>query len=706
MDHSQHSVAITWNWGVHETVAFDPSHQVLDFGWVTGEYFTVAEVNGSVVISLPLNQHSYTLTGITLDELTIANIVANDPSTFTVWEAALADGGEDPGEEPGHGANHVVTIGWDYGVHAVVDFDPSHQVLDFGWVTGEYFTVTEVNGSVVISLPLNQHSYTLTGVTLDELTIANIMANDPSTFTVWAAALADGGEDPGEDPGDGPHVVTIGWDYGVHETVAFDPSHQMLDFGWVTGEYFTVTEVNGSVVISLPLNLHSYTLTGVTLDELTIDHIMANDPSTFAVWEAALAGGGEDPGEDPGHGHGEGHIVSIMLHPGMHMTVAFDVSHQVLDFGAVLGSQFQVEEVNGSVVISLPGGQTYTLTGVTLDSMSMANVTGDDASVLDVWTVALGEDETPVGPDLPPGGTLYAVTTTGADIVGFDPATDRLNLGEVSVHVFIPVDTPDGLGFMNPWNGNIQVVEGINLAEMNTANFSPVSNNHLREDLSGALAWERGIVEQPNTVYARSHELNRIDRVEFDAATDTVDFRYYGTRELISMLQTDEGVMIANGGTGQRLVLLHTTLDELSGRNFIFHMGQVYEDHLDQQLGITFDPANVWSRVSIPDAGTGTAMGASDGQDGYAVSGVTTRIEWGWGTHTVLDFDPSGDRLDFGFMTTAQYMVEDNAAGILISLVGNNRTYLLDDLDLADLSIDNILAAETATLASWLDHLS
>ncbi len=174
------TISITWNWGVHETVAFDPATQVLDFGWITKDWYTVTEVNGSVVIDIPANQHSYTLTGVALDELTIANITANDPATIAAWEAILPchcdDATHDHGDETEHDhgdhdhgttGDHVVTITWNWGVHETVAFDPSHQTLDFGWVTGQYFTIAEVDGSVVISLPSNDHSYTLTGVTLE-----------------------------------------------------------------------------------------------------------------------------------------------------------------------------------------------------------------------------------------------------------------------------------------------------------------------------------------------------------------------------------------------------------------------------------------------------------------------------------------------------------------------------------------------------------
>ncbi|BBK36957.1 hypothetical protein STAQ_20350 [Allostella sp. ATCC 35155] len=705
-----HTVQITWNWGVHETIAFDPSHQILDFGWITGDYIEISEVDGSVVIELPSNQRSITLAGVTLDELSLSNITANDPSTLDVWAAALE--GEDDGGmggDGGHGGGHAIAITWNYGVHETIQFDPSHQMLDFGWITGEHIEISEVAGSVVIALPGNMRSITLDGVTLDELSLANIMANDQSTLDVWAAALD--GEDDGGMGGDGGHggghAVTITWNYGVHETIQFDPSHQMLDFGWITGEYVEISEVGGSVVIELLGNMRSITLDGVTLDELSLDNIMANDQSTLDVWAAALDGDDDGGmGGDGGHGHGGDHILMLALNPGVHAMLQFDPTHQVLDFGSIDGDDFTVAEVEGSVVIALPAAQqSYTLMGVTLDEMSLANVTADDQSVLDAWEAVLGDEGTQ-DPDLPAGGTLYQVSTSGADIVGFDPATDRLDLGQVSVHVFIPVDTPEGLGFMNPWNGNIQIIDGINLGELDVGNFSPVWNSHLLHDLSGALTWEHGIVEQPNTVYARSHEMNQVDRVAFDPETDRVDFRYYGTRELISMYQLGDDVVIANGGTGQKLVLLGTDIGDLDGGNFIFHAAQVYEDHLDQQLGITFDPANVWSRPSAVDAGAGSAMGASDGVDGYPEAGVTTTIAWSWGSHDVLDFDPSEDRLDFGFLTTQQATVDDTAEGILITLVGGNRTYLLEALDFADLQVDNVLAADASMIAAWAGYLS
>ena len=92
-------------------------------------------------------------------------------------------------------------------------------------------------------------------------------------------------------------------------------------------------------------------------------------------------------------------------------------------------------------------------------------------------------------------GRIVAVDTAAADIVGFDPTRDRLDLGDVSVHNFLVVDTPAGVGFLNPWSGDMIVVQRVSLGQLTIDSFMPVINDPLRQRLSGALAWELGVVE-------------------------------------------------------------------------------------------------------------------------------------------------------------------------------------------------------------------
>ncbi|MFG1392688.1 fibronectin type III domain-containing protein [Xanthobacter agilis] len=209
----------------------------------------------------------------------------------------------------------TTSITWAWGTKATLDFDPATDTLDFGWMGADNFTITEVDGSVVISIPSNDQTYTLSGVSLSELSLSNITAKDSSAVTEWTEALSgsggtssggssSGGSSSGtgssggtssggtSSGGSSSGTTTITWSWGTDTVLNFNPETDKLDFGWFSSDNFTITESDGSVVISIPSNDQTYTLTGVTLDELTIDNIVANDSSALAEWQAALAGSG------------------------------------------------------------------------------------------------------------------------------------------------------------------------------------------------------------------------------------------------------------------------------------------------------------------------------------------------------------------------------------------------------------------------------
>lgn len=305
-------------------------------------------------------------------------------------------------------------------------------------------------------------------------------------------------------------------------------------------------------------------------------------------------------------------------------------------------------------------------------------------------------------------GTVFFVETSAADIVGFDAARDKLDLGSVSVHNFIIVDTPDGVGFMNPWSGQTQTLRGVSLGQLTIDNFMPIENNHLRQDVSGALAWEHGVTPRAGIVVARSHEVGQVDRVAFDAATDRVDMRYYGTREQIYLIDGPDGAILGNQGTGQMLILLGTTVASLSIHNFVFHAPQVWEDRLHQQLGFADIPATqVWPRDSVATAGTWdwpTAAGPGAPPSGSV--GTTHVIDWLYGSHQVLAFDVATDRLDFGWFKAENFSIEDNPDGVLIRITGNDQSYLLTGVALADLGLHQIQTLDAGARTAWLQALA
>ncbi|MDE1569445.1 Calx-beta domain-containing protein [Aquabacter sp. P-9] len=300
-------------------------------------------------------------------------------------------------------------------------------------------------------------------------------------------------------------------------------------------------------------------------------------------------------------------------------------------------------------------------------------------------------------------GRVFAVHPGGADIVGFDPARDKLDLGDYSVHNFIIVDTPQGVGFMNPWSGEVAIVQGVSLGQLTIDSFTPIINDHLRQDVSGALAWEHGIVQAPHTVYARSHEIGQVDRVSFDPAKDIVDFRYFGTREQIYMTNSSEGVVISNSGTGQALILLGVKVSDLTIQNFVFHSAQVYEDRVSQQLGFSGTvPASQVIARDIPIAGTEAwPTQAGTGAPPSGQVGTTFEIKWLYGVNTTLDFHPATDKLDFGWFKASEFSVTEQNGAVVISIEGNKQTYTLPGVSLYALDLSNIVALDTSARAEW-----
>ena len=161
------------------------------------------------------------------------------------------------------------------------------------------------------------------------------------------------------------------------------------------------------------------------------------------------------------------------------------------------------------------------------------------------------------------GGQTYAVNASGADITGFDPSRDRLDFGDISVHGLILGKLVDGTAVLvNPWqdsdyqrildhNGN-----GISWNQLTLENFAPIGNEHLREDIGGVMSWELGIgPRDADTVYIRSQEYGVHERIEnLDPQTQKLNFLYLGTRERLSLTDTDAGLLISVDPSSQSLL--------------------------------------------------------------------------------------------------------------------------------------------------------
>jgi hypothetical protein len=109
-------------------------------------------------------------------------------------------------------------IVWNWGTNSNIDFHADTDILDFGWFQADQFTVSEVNGTVVIAIPSNHQTYTLQHTTLHDLHLSNIVANDASTIGEWTSVLGGAPVTPPAPPPPPvppPPVVSPGTDWSA-----------------------------------------------------------------------------------------------------------------------------------------------------------------------------------------------------------------------------------------------------------------------------------------------------------------------------------------------------------------------------------------------------------------------------------------------------------------------------------------------------------
>ncbi len=234
------------------------------------------------------------------------------------------------------------------------------------------------------------------------------------------------------------------------------------------------------------------------------------------------------------------------------------------------------------------------------------------------------------------GGVTYLVNPAGFDITGFDPTSDRLDFGDISVHGLILGTLSDGTAaIVNPWADQVQAIQGLGWSDFSLDNFGIVGNEHLRQDIGAVLSWEQGIgARQSDTVYVRSHQFGVQEVInDFDPQTQKLNFLYTGTRERLSVIDTEQGLLIRFEPTDQSILLAGVQRTDLIGANLEFHHDQVMEDNLEVPFGFSAEEVALVSRTGLltPQAPAG------EGTDGDQVrAGLLVNPE-----STVMAIDPA-----------------------------------------------------------------
>ena len=573
---------------------------------------------------------------------------------YAGWDGTQADGGSTGGQTGGgggtggDGAATVTTINWTWGANTVLAFDPALDVLDFGWFQKDNFSIAEVGGSVVITITGNNQTYTLDGVTLAELSMDNIRAKDASVIQKWDAALdtaepavpslsvADVSVKEGNSgvklmtftvilsaATAGPVTVA----YSTADGTATSGSDYVAASGTLT---FAAGETSKTIEVKVKsdkvaesnetLTIRLANADGATIADGSATGTVTNDDAAATL--PALSVGDVSMREGDSGTAELMFIVTLDKAATGPVTVNYATANGTAtagsDYAALTGTLTFAAGETSKMVHVVVNGDTAVEAAETF-SLTLSGATG--ATIADATAVGqITDDDTQQDPGNGTGKVWLINSVSGADIVGFNPAVDKIDLGNANIHSFIVIDTPQGFGFMSPWSGETVIVQGVRLADLSVENFGFIDNNHLREALSGALAWENGPVLAADTVYMRSHEVGQVDRVDFDPATDVVSFKFYGSRENLSMSDSSEGVVIADLSTGQKLILLGVTRASLSSSNFEFTFTQVREDDLSAKIGMGQASDAEIVDFNLPIAGGGTVAGASGATDGVSAN--------------------------------------------------------------------------------------
>lgn len=686
-----------------------------------------------------------------------------------------------------------VVLTWSYGSDTQIDsFDPAADTIFVDWISAADLVITETNGSVVFSIPSNQQSLALTGVTLTDLSADNFTILDGTAAGEILGLIGDGtssptpnpdptpepkpAPDPDPEPTPGPNAsgnpfdnpeitkqnadVVVTWAWGSSVVVDdFVPATDTIFFDWIGADALEISEVNGSVIIAVPSNNQTITLQGVTLAMLEAGNINALDATARDELATLIDADGGHGGD---HGHTHMHVVVGYGTPGQVVDGFMPRMGDVIEIDAdVAANDFEIFEESGNapgqtvrVSITVDGVTTQTIfTGFGLEDLSIANFSTDAQPVLNEIASAIGQEiSTPnsggytltydadgsnpaeATGSTEAGGRVFKADSNADDITDFNSAVDQLDFSGTSVHGMIVTKSPTGeIVIDSPWSEAAQIVQGVTYQDVTIDSFGVVGNEHFRQDMGGVISWEKGVgPRETDTVYVRSHEYGRTEVIDnFDPKSMKISFLYFGTRERLSVEDTADGLVISTLPSGQSFTLTGVSKADLIPGLVEFHFDQVMEDNLESPFGFDQNDVTLVDRTELltPEAPAGATIdgfqtrtgdltgsiyddGAGpddnggtppDNGSGGAGAGVVVTlgvgvdvvgIDWNWGVQTRVEgFDPSEDSFDFNALSGDHLALREVGGNLEIEVLGNggNITTLVG-IQAEDLTRSNLLA--------------
>ncbi|MEP3299591.1 MAG: hypothetical protein ABJO27_24455 [Pseudoruegeria sp.] len=671
------------------------------------------------------------------------------------------------GTDQGNGSADVtketadVVITWSYGTDTVVtNFDPSTDTIFVDWIGATDLEVIETAEGVLFSVPSNLQTTLLTGVTLDGLSEGNFTILDDAAAAEILALIGDG-DGTAEPPTAFVLTLNVAAIDDTAQEVLEDVEEVIIDAD-ITAENFEISEImdatygmSVALTISNGTAAKTFVLGGVMLDDLDMSFFDIAD--TGVMDEVTEALNGDDHN---GHTH-------------QHVTITLETSAQVIDGfmpamgdmieidGDITAESFNIFEESGDAL-----GQTVRIevtdqgvtsqivfTGFGLDDLDASNISAVNEGVQNEISAAIGtvivtpgdgggytlvydsDGSNPAASSgsTDNGGTKFIADSNADDITGFVASKDELDFGGTSVHGMIVTKSEAGeIVIDSPWSDAAQIVQGVTFQDVTIDNFGVVGNEHFRQDMGGVISWEQGVgPREADTIYIRSHEYGQHEVIEgFDPTSMKISFLYFGTRERLSVEDTDDGMVISSLPSGQSFTFTDVQMDELIPGMVEFHFDQVMEDNLETPFGFDQNDVTLVDRTDLltpeaPDGATTDGYQTSTGdmtgsiyeEDGSSTGEPTDptdpepsetgtvveftdgsadsyTIGWSYGsTTTVAEFNADEDTFVFGSFSADQLAVTEQDGDLVFEVLGNGGDFVvLKNVQAEDISKENLSA--------------
>lgn len=677
----------------------------------------------------------------------------------------------------------VTKIQWAWGQNQAINFDPTSDVLDFGWFQSSQYTVSEVNGSVVIGIPSNNQSYTLTGVSLAELSLQNIRASDTSVVSAWQSLLTEATTPVTPSPVEPTPVDPTPVDPTPVDPTPIIPTP--VDPLPVDPTPVTPPDGgDGSATGSLPIIAAYYPEWAIYSRDFDVADIPAGN-LTHLIYAFSKI-------------DGDGRMSLFDSYAAVEKTfsAADSVDGKADTWDQDLAGNFnQIAELKASnpglkTMVAVGG---WTLSGsfsdVAATAEGRANFADSAAAFLQKYTMFDGIDfdwEYPGGGGLdsnvvrPEDGQNYALllqevrarldgleNSTGReyqisvaspagadkiaqlDLAGMEPSVDFFNLMAYDFHGGWETTTGHQAPMFDTIGGNYDITTAVDLyleAGIDASAIVLGNPAYTRawsgvqdggdggyNAISSGLAqgsFERGVYDYKDIV-DKVTDPNSDWEIYWDDEAQAA-YTYSASEQVFSTMETPASIALKSQWAQSKglggVMLWDLSGDVSSGPESL--SGAAYDswyggasvetiaaasaltpDHvmggngaMDSFVDYVYEPP-----VVTPPAGGGSSGTPTDtgGQNGGSVPptdtdlpGQTYTIGWSWGKHQVLNFNPDADTLDFGWAFQAgQLLLTESNGSAVLAISSNAQSYILDGVSLDELSLANFASKDAGVMA-------